>query len=84
MVDWNTNEAGTVHRAEAAIRCPRFLRLAEIKDYSDYALLTVWNVTDMNAHINEGLRVVSYFVNDCRFISVEHAKIYAEREYLQP
>lgn len=86
MVEWGTNEAGTVHRAGAAVRGSRFLRLAEITDYSDYALLSVWAVIDADAYINQGLRrnLGEHTLYEYRFISVDHAKLYAEKHYLQP
>lgn len=89
MVDWNTNEAGTVHRAEAAVRGSRFLRQAKIAhahrmDGEDTAwMVKIYAKTDMDAHINAGLQPRTKIMDVKRFDTLRRAKAWAET-WLQP
>jgi len=92
MVDWNTNEAGTVHRAEAAIRCSRFLREARIastyvhRGWNEFAfrwVATIYAKTDMDAPINAGLVVRTESIEVKHFDTLRRAKAWAET-WLQP
>ena len=86
MVDWNTNEAGTVHRAEVAVRCSRFIRLVKITEaYPECEspwLVTLYAVTDMDATINQGLSRSKHYIGATFCDSLAEAKKKAE-EWLQ-
>ena len=89
MVNWDSNEAGTVHRAQAAVRGSRFLRSARIAQcwWRD-GEATVWMVTihaktDMDAPINVGLEPTFKIIDVKHFDTLRRAKTWAET-WLQP
>ena len=89
MVDWNTNEAGTVHRAGAAVRGSRFLREARVAqsyrmDGEAVAwMVTIYAKTDMDAPINAGLEPTTKIMDVKHFDTLRRAKAWAET-WLQP
>ena len=93
MVDWNTNEAGTVHRAEAAVRCSRFTREAYINrsmqvvlegnEVASFYEVSIYANRDMEAAINADLEPRKTLIGFRRFVSFRAAKAWAE-SWLQP
>ena len=93
MVDWTTNEVGTIHRAEAAVRCSRFLRevvivrtmqvVLEGQEVASFFEASLYAKTDMDAHINAGLEPKTTIMEIKRFDTLRRAKAWAET-WLQP
>ena len=88
MVDWNTNEAGTVHRAGAAVRGSRFLREAVVIRKTQVVLegeeiytsfeASIFSNTDMEAAINAGLKPRKTIMEVKYFDTLRRAKAWAE------
>ena len=88
MVEWSTNEPGTVHYAQGVVRCSRFLREARIirilhlvlegQEITSHFEVSIYAKTDMDAPINAGLEPKTTIMDVKQFTTLSGAKAWAE------